>query len=253
MGTSLWLEGEIYNWSNQEAQWFCKDRVLRACDFTTWYIQNIPIKIKYALKENSEHNSADEACQEGSLVSLGAAGLSELLLLYSSLAITMYGPMCFLLTKSSPRSSALSLSFMAEVECLMKLQIRTALWPLRKSHLPWSSCEKMWMTDASVQCYYKWEREISSKNNKTGIIFHHFLLHLILHPFIFRSFIHSSTDRLLLFSHSMDMSLGNLRELVMDREAWSECCGSWGRKESDTTEQLNWTLVVTDSFRPHGL
>ena len=33
---------------------------------------------------------------------------------------------------------------------------------------------------------------------------------------------------------SMDMGLGGLRELVMDREAWS--CGSWGRKRSDMTE-----------------
>ena len=32
---------------------------------------------------------------------------------------------------------------------------------------------------------------------------------------------------------SMDMSLSEFRELVMDREAWQ------GRKESDTTEQLN--------------
>ena len=34
---------------------------------------------------------------------------------------------------------------------------------------------------------------------------------------------------------SMDMGLGKLRELVMDREA----CGSWGRKEVDMTERLN--------------
>ena len=35
---------------------------------------------------------------------------------------------------------------------------------------------------------------------------------------------------------SMDMSLGRLRELVLDREA---CCSSWCCKDSDTTEQLN--------------
>ena len=37
-------------------------------------------------------------------------------------------------------------------------------------------------------------------------------------------------------TESMDVSLSDLRELVMDREAW--CADSWGRKDSDTTEQM---------------
>ena len=36
---------------------------------------------------------------------------------------------------------------------------------------------------------------------------------------------------------SMYMSLSKLQELMMDRE----CCSSWGHKESDMTERLNWT------------
>ena len=37
---------------------------------------------------------------------------------------------------------------------------------------------------------------------------------------------------------SMDMSLGRLQELVMDREAWCAMEVPWSCKESDMTERL---------------
>ena len=44
---------------------------------------------------------------------------------------------------------------------------------------------------------------------------------------------------------SMDMSLSRLQELVMDKRGLVCCmCSPWGCKESDMTEQPNWTEVV---------
>ena len=38
---------------------------------------------------------------------------------------------------------------------------------------------------------------------------------------------------------SMDVSLSELRELVMDGQGGLACCDSWSLKELDTTERLN--------------
>ena len=62
-------------------------------------------------------------------------------------------------------------------------------------------------------------------------------------------------------TNSMVMSLGKLRELVMDRQGGLACCSPWGRKDSDSTERLSWTdwcssmntklnyMIVTEKWR----
>ena len=41
------------------------------------------------------------------------------------------------------------------------------------------------------------------------------------------------------------LSLSEVQELVMDREVLA-CCDSWGRKELDATERLNWSELTDD-------
>ena len=46
-------------------------------------------------------------------------------------------------------------------------------------------------------------------------------------------------------THSVDMSLSKLQELVKDRETWRAACRPWGCKESDMTERLNNNKIRT--------
>ena len=46
---------------------------------------------------------------------------------------------------------------------------------------------------------------------------------------------------------SMDMSLSRLWELVIDREAWRAAV-HWGHKESETSDQLNWTEPLSQKL-----
>ena len=56
-------------------------------------------------------------------------------------------------------------------------------------------------------------------------------------------------------TNSMDMSLSNLWELVMDRDGQGilVCCSPWGHKESDMTEQLNCTELMSHNSKSISL
>ena len=62
----------------------------------------------------------------------------------------------------------------------------------------------------------------------------------------------SEREREILYSSRRHMSLGVCDELstpgVGDEQGGLACCNSWGRKESDTTERLNWTGQWSENF-----
>ena len=47
--------------------------------------------------------------------------------------------------------------------------------------------------------------------------------------------------------HEFEQTLGDC-----EGQGGLVCCSPWGRKESDTTEWLNWTEFKSNSLRPHG-
>ena len=50
-------------------------------------------------------------------------------------------------------------------------------------------------------------------------------------------FVYNNTHFILFFK---------LKYLIGDGQGGQACCNSWGRKESDTTERLNWTELIVD-------
>ena len=52
---------------------------------------------------------------------------------------------------------------------------------------------------------------------------------------------------------SMDLSLGELPEFVMDREAWRAVCDSWGCKESNTLPSSGHPCPATRPFKQDRL
>lgn len=85
---------------------------------------------------------------------------------------------------------------MVQVECLTKLQISTVLWSLRKSHLPQSSYEAMWLTDGSVCIITHGRRKLVPRiHRETKVIT--FLRSSFSLPYSFRLFTNSSSQHLL--------------------------------------------------------
>ena len=60
----------------------------------------------------------------------------------------------------------------------------------------------------------------------------------------------TSEDEMVGWHHWLDGHEFGWTPGVGDGQGSLACCGSWGRKESDTTERLNWTHLFTTASQP---
>ena len=79
----------------------------------------------------------------------------------------------------------------------------------------WPPHEKSWITEKDPDARKNWGQEEKGMTEDEMVGWHHWLN-----------------------GHEAGWTLG-----VGDGQGGPACCGSWGCKESDTTEQLNWTEV----------
>ena len=82
-----------------------------------------------------------------------------------------------------------------------------------KTPILWPPCAKSWLTGKDPDAGRDWGQEEKGMIYDEMAEWHHQL-----------------------YGHEFEWTLG-----VGDEQGGQVCCDSWGRKESDTTEQLNWT------------
>ena len=58
----------------------------------------------------------------------------------------------------------------------------------------------------------------------------------------------TTEDKMAGWHHGLDGRESECTPGVGDGQGGLVCCGSWGRKESDTTERLNWTELYVNYF-----
>ena len=59
----------------------------------------------------------------------------------------------------------------------------------------------------------------------------------------------TTQDKMAGWHHGLDRRESEWTPVDGDRQGGLACCGSWGHKESDTTERLNWTVQLICWFQ----